>query len=267
MPILGTVASGYNLPLPTVTGGTLASDATYYYRTFTSTANLVVSNANLEVTSLIVAGGGNGGQLGAGGAGGLRSATATLTPATYTATVGGSQTDSSFNSVTATRGGDGGWNYYAPANGSSGGSGGGGGSGSGGAGNTPSTSPSQGNNGGYGATGYYGQGGGGGGAGAVGADIPTPNGGVGSSAFSSWGAATGTGHNVSGTRYYAGGGGGAHSHLREYDGFGGYGGGGGGGLENGTINTGGGGSGRYNLASSSGGSGIVIIRYLKSAVA
>jgi hypothetical protein len=45
---------------PVVTGGTLASDATYYYRTFTATANLVISNGPIAVEYLVIAGGGPG---------------------------------------------------------------------------------------------------------------------------------------------------------------------------------------------------------------
>lgn len=59
---LGVTASTYQYP--TVTGGTLYSDATYYYRVFTANGNLTVnpgSNADLSVTVLVVAGGGGGG--------------------------------------------------------------------------------------------------------------------------------------------------------------------------------------------------------------
>lgn len=267
-------SSSTPIPLPTVTGGTLASDATYYYRTFTSNGNLVVSNASIPIDALIVAGGGYGFQCGAGGAGGLRGVTQTLSPATYSAVVGGSTGDSSFNSITSTAGGNGGYNYGPPRFGGNGGSGGGGGTSGGGTGNTPSTTPSQGNNGGNGTTGSYGHGGGGGGAGANGTNASTDsaagNGGNGSSAYSSWGAATGTGQNIGGTYWYAGGGGGGRSHAVGSVGTGGNGGGGpgsGSGTSNtGTANTGGGGGGTGSLASVNGGSGIVIVRYLRSAV-
>lgn len=57
---LGIVASGYNVLLPSVSGGTLTSDATYYYRTFTSNGNFIVSNASLTVDVTYVGGGGGG---------------------------------------------------------------------------------------------------------------------------------------------------------------------------------------------------------------
>jgi hypothetical protein len=95
-----------------------------------------------------------------------------------------------------------------------------------------------------------------GGGGGAGANASGKNGGIGTASYSSWGSATSSGQNVSGTRYYAGGGGGVP------DGIGGSG-GGGGYSTNGTVNTGGGAGGNANI----GGSGIVIIRYLKSAVA
>jgi hypothetical protein len=171
MPILGVVASGSFQPIPVVTGGTLTSDATFYYRTFTSNGSLTISNATLTGDYLVVAGGRNGGSSqrfvccgyavgivgGGGGAGGYREFTSqSLVVGTYTCTVGAAGADSSLTgpaslSITSTKGGQ---------EGSSGGSGGGGGAsvtvglgnnqGPGGAGNTPPTSPSQGNNGGNG---------------------------------------------------------------------------------------------------------------------
>lgn len=39
-----------------VSGGSLTSDSTYYYRTFTSSSTLTVSDAPLEIYYLIVAG-------------------------------------------------------------------------------------------------------------------------------------------------------------------------------------------------------------------
>ena len=61
MPILGTVASSYEVPKSVVTGGTLTSDATYYYRTFTGNGTLIVSASALTCDVLIGAGGGSGG--------------------------------------------------------------------------------------------------------------------------------------------------------------------------------------------------------------
>ena len=64
---------------PVVTGGTLTSDATYYYRTFTSNGTLGVSGGVLSCDVMVVSGGGGGGSnrySGGGGAGGLKLHTA-----------------------------------------------------------------------------------------------------------------------------------------------------------------------------------------------
>jgi hypothetical protein len=47
--------------LPRVSGGTLTSDSTYYYRTFTSSGTLSITNGRLEVSALGVGGGAGGG--------------------------------------------------------------------------------------------------------------------------------------------------------------------------------------------------------------
>mgnify|MGYP000645361866 CR=1 FL=1 len=47
--------------LPVVTGGALTSDATYYYRTFTSNGTLGIANTSIALDILKVAGGGGGG--------------------------------------------------------------------------------------------------------------------------------------------------------------------------------------------------------------
>ena len=132
------------LNTPVVTGGTLYSDATYYYRKFTGNGTLSVSALPLSVDTLVVAGGGPGFQCGGGGAGGLRGATSTLSPGSYSAVIGAAENDSSFNGITAARGGSGGYGGHAAfINGLTGGSGGGatrpGYNGA--AGNTPSTTP------------------------------------------------------------------------------------------------------------------------------
>ena len=291
---------------PIVTGGTLASDSTYYYRTFTGTGNLVVSNTTLSVNALVIAGGGGGGggSAGAGGgAGGVTSSTVSCSPTTYSIVIGGGGLGKSGQSGPGSGGdwGDNGSNTTALGLTAIGGGGGGGedstrragrdgGSGGGAcytSGFLPGAGTSgQGFSGGYGNTGYWG--GGGGGAGAAGGNSSYGSasaggpGGIGTSSYSSWGLATSTGHNVSGTYYYAGGGGGASQNTNRASGAGGYGGGGAGaddgnsgsgpstGGISGTSNTGGGGGGnpegvlRANLGN--GGSGIVIVRYLKSAV-
>ena len=274
--------------LSTVTGGTLSTDATYNYRTFTSTNNLVVSNATLSADILVIAGGGSGGDggmNGGGGAGGLLGFTSqSLTAGTYTCTVGGggpsntNGVDSQFGSLTLVKGG-------GYGKGIAGGSGGGN-QGTGGAGTAGP--PRQ----GYDGSSSNGVGyncwpiGGGGGAGAAG--NPPPNnstggaGGSGTNVYSTWlsaitpqmtgvtgwGAATTTG-------YIAGGGGGGTYGTAGNNGVGhtvGVGGAGGGGngctTANGTVgitNTGGGGGGGRDSVGMSGGSGIIIVRYLKSA--
>ena len=207
--------------VPTVSGGTLTSDSTYYYRTFSANGSLVVSNANLTADILTVAGGGGGGGAspwytvgGGGGAGGVvYSSSQTLGIATYTATVGGGGTGmTGFNgdgtkgvnttftggslSLTAASGGGRGGAYSVStdpiANGGSGG-GGGGPASSGWQGGTGIVG--QGNNGGNGSPNYSSSGNsnnggaGGGGAGAAGANSSGGNGGSGGSgtnSYSSW---------------------------------------------------------------------------------
>jgi hypothetical protein len=277
-----------------LSGGTLASDATYYYRTFTGNGTLSVSNASLSVDYLVVAGGGAGGNYtnntgGGGGAGGLRSTVGntggggalesplTLSAGSYSITVGaggttngtsqvigGSGTDSTFSTVTS-KGGSGGGSA------AQGGSGGGGnlqtangGYGSGGAGTT-----GQGFAGGNGIATSSDAGGGGGGAGGAGTTGQNAIGGNAGNGVLISSLATPTSTGASG--YYAGGGGGGVYNGTTY-GTGGLGGGGRGGYATtapvaGTANTGGGGGGSGTGNNPvAGGSGIVIVRYLKSAV-
>jgi hypothetical protein len=271
-----------------VSGGLLSSDSTYYYRTFKSSGSLVVTGGSIQADVLVIAGGGGGGfdSAGGGGAGGLLGFTSqSLSIGTYTVTVGaggaaGATTgapasngaNSSFGVLTASVGGGGGG--AKQSNGASGGSGGGAGhdasvTRTGGTGTS-----SQGSAGGSGAV-YSGGGGGGNAAvGTNGSSNVAGAGGAGSAAYSAWGLATGTGHNVSGTVYYAGGGGGGTYDAGGSGGAAGNGGGGKGGIyatngAAGTANTGGGGGAQGNGTYTStfpGGSGIVIVRYLKSAV-
>jgi hypothetical protein len=312
MPILSTFGGSRLLgrAIPVVSGGTLTSDSTYFYRTFTSNGTLTVAGAPLVCDYLVVAGGGSGGVgAGGGGAGGLRSSTGvTLLPNTYNAVVGAggpagnvgttaNGNPSSFNLLSSTGGGRG---ATYNDNGNSGGSGGGG------RGWIVTRLPGAGNAGGYTPVeGYAGQvtsvrgGGGGGGANAVGGSGSGDFGGLGadgSSAFSSWASATGTGR----FGYYAGGGSGGTIENTATP-RGGYGGGGQGNYlttsresaplwrDGGTTffwsdaypNTGGGGGGGggckwttgpgadnidYDGTGGAGGSGVVIVRYLKSAV-
>ena len=123
---------------PSVTGGTLYSDATYYYRAFTTTGTLTVSGGSLTADVLVVAGGGGGGDFagGGGGAGGvLGFASQVLTPNSYSVTVGAGGAgstpavnggsnggNSQFGSLTSTIGGGlGTLNNGATTNGATGG--------------------------------------------------------------------------------------------------------------------------------------------------
>ena len=145
--------------LPVVSGGTLTSDSTYYYRTFTGNDTLTVSNNTLIADLVLVSGGGSGSGArntyssgtykgrpyrcsqsyysGGGGGGGVRSlSSVSFSPNSYSVTVGaggasasgakGSNGNpSSLNGYSSTGGGSGA--YGDPSAGSSGGSGGGGG--------------------------------------------------------------------------------------------------------------------------------------------
>lgn len=77
---------------PPVVGGTLTSDATYYYRTFTVADTLAINSASLTFDYILVGGGGGGaGSNGAGGSGGQKTygTSLTKTQATYPIVIGG----------------------------------------------------------------------------------------------------------------------------------------------------------------------------------
>jgi hypothetical protein len=284
------------------TGGAIMEDANYFYHVF-GTSGVFTPTQSLSCDTLVIAGGGgaggtgsgNDGGSGGGGAGGYRLLTSqSMTTTAYTITVGaggaGGATNSigsngstssiagsGFSTITSSGGGAGSAQFSGTAN--NGGSGGGGGwTRSNGTGNSGGYSPVEGFDGGIGGTGSPGStnvgGGGGGGAGAVGGGTTATHvsgvGGNGSSSASSWGLATNTGQNVSGTVYYAGGGAGGIWSNGTTSGAAGYGGGAigvnsGNGI-NATANTGGGGGGTGANASNSGGSGgsgLVIVRYAK----
>lgn len=235
---LGWVAIGSIGQLPSLTGGTLFSDSTYYYRAFTSSSNLVVSTGTVVADVLVIAGGGGGGtdnyydrQAGGGGAGGvIYFAGQSLTPGTYATTIGAggvggnggisvpaidtngkNGSNSQFAALTLAVGGGYGGGHTGTGAGSGAQYGNAGGSGGGGS-SQPGGSSTQ---TGTGATAYYGNAAGdttgsgyaagGGGAGAVGGTT-TQAGGVGTSAFSSWLSACSLGVNSAGTYYIAGGG-------------------------------------------------------------
>lgn len=269
-------------------GGTItefSSGGLYYVvHSFTAGGTFTISSgSNVSVSYFIVGGGGGGGSRqggsGGGGAGGVLTGTTTLTPGSYTVTVGsggagglntaaqlgGTGGNSSALGFTANGGGGG-----APANsatsGASGGSGGGGSSSSGGTSTAGAGTAGQGNSGGIGKTqatfaASTAGGGGGGGAGSAGS--------IGGSGIGGAGGA-GTSTSIRGTvETFAGGGGGGGNTTA---GAGGSGGGGTGGNDSngiaGTANTGSGGGGSggdgtTQRAGGAGGSGIVIIRYHK----
>jgi hypothetical protein len=292
------------IPYPVVTGGTLSSDSTYYYRTFTGNGSLVISNNTLEVNSLLIAGGGGGaggnGSSGGGGAGGVFYNTSTCIAATYPVVVGaagaggngqgktGSNgTNSTFNSLSAIGGGGGGgWND------NNGGQNGGSGGGAGGIANTAGSGVSgQGYAGGLGnPTNPY-PGGGGGGSGAVGgtgSGNQSGNGGAGTISYSSWITAisssmsgvSGWSTATSAGRIAGGGAGGSEIEGTGGQGSGGGAGGGGnrGAAQNGSYGptagitntgSGGGSAGMYigtYIYGASGGSGLCIFRYTKASV-
>jgi len=271
-------------------GDTIATDGTYWYHAFRTSGTFTPTQA-LTADVLVVAGGGGSmdNSSGGGGAGGLlEHASQSLTVQGYTVTVGAGGSggtdasatlstaggNSQFGSLTACDGGGRGLgrNVSQSTQLKSGGSGGGG-TGSGTSANTANTGGSatsgQGNAGGnasaFGETAMFYPAAGGGGAGAAGSAPSSSSqagaGGNGSSAYSSWGSATSTGQNVSGTYYYAGGGGGGINASGQ-SGSGAGGSGGGGSNGNGTANTGGGGGAKgYPATGGAGGSGIVIVRY------
>jgi hypothetical protein len=275
------------------TGGNISFDGTYVYHVFPTTGTFTPSQS-LIADYLVVAGGGGGGAyIGAGGgAGGLRStldatggggaveSKLSLSPTSYSVTVGaggaagaysglvapGSGSDSSFSTITSTGGGRGG-HVYSTAAGGTGGSGGGGAGGgdvttAGGSGTT-----GQGYAGGT-KSGPNDAGAGGGGAGAVGASRTNASDGQGGVGVYLPSFSLTTGAGVSG--YFAGGGGSGFANSGGVFTSGGLGGGGNGGRNTGSVaatagtaNTGGGGGGTglSNGDGGAGGSGIVIIRY------
>lgn len=285
------------IAVSSVTGGTLTSDSTYYYRTFTSNGSLNIVGKALPADILMVAGGGGGGyQVGGGGGGGgyVQLLNYNVTSGSNSIVIGsggsgGSGSSRAYNggnttiSLTATTltavGGGGGSNHTVNYNqnnnqGWDGGSGGGGSGDSnstseyGGASTQPTTVGGQsgvgfGTSGGRGRTGDW-AGGGGGGAGQAGYDSPSGgNGGNG-----------GSGKQWLNGSYYSGGGGGCNNSSSSNVSGGNGGGGSGTGnsnnssAKNGTSNTGGGGGGVRDTSGDggNGGSGIVIIRYTRSAV-
>jgi len=249
-------------------GGTIVEAGGYKYHTFLSSGTFTVTSGSGAVEALIIGGGGSGVSRGGGGAGGLVAATTTVAAGSYNVVVGGGGQNSSFNNLVAFAGGNGGTTSAAGGKGGCGGGGMPNGGTSGNDGPYAGGAGSQGQNGGSGyhaKNSYVISGGGGGNTGVGGSAGNVPYGGAGTSAYSAWGLATNTGHDVGGVRWYCGGGGGFHyGYVPAIQPTGGNGGGGQGagsgvaGATSGMANTGGGGGGDGG----SGGSGIVIIRYL-----
>lgn len=262
------------------TGGTVTTDGTYFYHTFTS-SGVFTPSATLTADVLRIAGGGGSGfSWGAGGGAGglLYSPSQSLSATSYAVTIGAGGAAGISNTVApaAFNGNDTTFTGLANAtgggagrSGSDGGIGYTGGCGGGSNNNATGGTGTQGFNGGTATSGSSG-GGGMGAAGANSSGSAGVNGGNGLSTYSSWGAATGTGENVSGTYWYAGGGGSGGNECNT-SGLGGNGGGGDGGLGSnevgfpGQANTGGGGGGGRNcgvaIQGGAGGSGLVIVRY------
>jgi hypothetical protein len=287
-------------PLGVASGGTLTSDATYYYRTFTANGTFTVSDSSLPADIFMIAGGGGGGGQGGndgsggGGAGGAVYAQTTLAIGSYSITVGGggssvtggngsggSGTNSTFTGLTNAIGGGGGASESsANRSGVNGGCGGGGGGYSGGGSVSIQTSGTTQTGIGYGTGGAAASGtnngyanGGGGGIGQEGQ--VSGNGGNGLNTWSTWVPIS----NLAQSGYIGGGGGCSGDSRGNSNGrSGGAGGGGAGGnATNGSngnsgvqyTGSGGGGVAGSNPAGSgrssgAGGSGIVVIRYAKS---
>jgi hypothetical protein len=258
------------VPKPTVTGGTLTSDATYYYRTFTANGTLGVSGGTLNADVFMIAGGAGSGASrfrsrvyaiygGNGGAGGFRYWNANYTSnqsITIGAggaagvlqdppTAGGNGSNTVFGATTRSGGGGGGSAGSGNSGGGfTGGCGGGGGffieyngagdqNGAGAAGNSGGYSPVEGYNG---ANSDYLNGQRNGGGGGIGANATAAAGGSGGTYF--------------GVTYGTGGTKAVNTPT------------------NGANNTGdgAGAADNYAFAGGSGGSGIVVVRYLQTAV-
>lgn len=289
--IAGSIFTVYGIkaegPAPKATGGTIYTDAEYYYHVFGATGTFTPLQS-LTADILVVAGGGGGSadMGGGGGAGGLLGFTSqSLTTTNYTCTVGAggaggassgalgaNGVNSQFGALTASVGGGRAGNYQTTS-GASGGSGGGAGRGANSSGGAATSGQGYaGGNGDYTvADGSPGGGGGAGGVGGTGNSSGAGDGGTGSSVYSSWGIPTGVGQYYSGQYYLAGGGGGGWQQTTTVTGTGGLGGGGNGAAAQGVAstaaaaNTGGGGGGGAGGGSigRAGGSGVVIVRYLK----
>lgn len=288
MTIIGITAPKNGLG---VQGGTVTSDATYYYRTFTANETLSVTGRTLTVDYIIVGGGGGAGidsttlsggfATGGGAGGGVIYGSSLNLLGNYPIVIGAGGAanatkgdNSSAFSLTAVGGGCGASasTFPPPLSGAfvpySGGSGGGG-NGSGPGGGTYWSNPIPASNGAAGTSGQGNAGGNGTSKGAGGGGGAVSAGGNGTASQSGNG---GNGYQWVNSTYYGGGGGGSASSVNGVSaGTGGLGGGGNGtsGLpSDGDMNVGGGaGGGSGNLLSAGyGGDGVVIIRYTRASV-
>lgn len=250
---------------PSILGGELFSDDTYFYRAFkdVGTFTLSIADSSINAEMLSIGGGGAGSTSGTGGGGGAGSIDFTsivLSPGNYDVTVGGQmQSTSLYNSTTQT-------NIFTSGYGGMGGLGQPGEASTGGANGGQSRADytwgnvagHKGNIGGLSAGGTASQraGGGGGGMGSVGSNATTQNGGKGgdgTSEYSGICSVVGIGELVDGLYYVGAGGPG-----RGTAGNGGYG--------KGTGPNTGAGDGAGSLSTGGGKSGVLVIRYLKTAV-
>ena len=293
----------FTLAYTGIGGGTLASDATYYYRAFVGNGTLAVP-ASLTADVLTIGGGGGGGNTigGGGGAGGVSYLAAQTLSGAYSVVVGAGSigsgygggsypggykgTNTTFGALTTAYGGGGGGGYNVDGENPSSTIGSGGGGSPVGSSHVSgwTTSTGQGNSGGSGDSSGN-NGGGGGGAGNSGGNASSSvsgAGGSGTTAYSSWLTAiapvmsgvSGWSTAVSGGYIAGGGSGGSRqgsgNNSTTVNGGGGIGttatvnGG------SGTPNTGGGGgAGGYvntPVSGGLGGSGIVIVRYTRAQV-
>ena len=109
-PMLGIMASA-GRPHTVVTGGTLSSDATYYYRAFTANGTFGVSGGSLLADVLVIAGGGGSGGIntsgtasGGGGSGGIFYATAQSFNSNQSVTIGAGGAASAAGASTGNKG-------------------------------------------------------------------------------------------------------------------------------------------------------------------
>jgi hypothetical protein len=260
-----SIASNSVVQTPfTASGGLITTYSNFRVHSFTGTSNFTLTGNSISADYLVVAGGGSGGSSGdqtggaGGGAGGYRTGTFTLTPNSYTATIGSGANANGGGRISGNKGASssfiggstnisstgGGFGAASQGAGGVGGSGGGSQTGNAGAlGNEGGYTPIEGYAGGSGAGSTTGNwGGGGGGAGGAGQGTGSGTGGVGASNSIRAGGAVTYSTGGQGGRGNAGGANGAVGSAN-------------------TGNGGGGANGSGNSAGGAGGSGIIVIRY------